>query len=454
LNKVKIQKNVNYIVEIEKLVYQGSGMASIDGFKVFVPNGVPGDIVEIRVYKKNRDYAQARILNFVKKSPLRKEAICRHYNHCGGCQVQDVSYQDQVLLKTSILQDLLQRFYPQLKEKMLPIIPAGTDIYYRNKMEYSFGLDDDGIYVGLKERGRFDSVIKLGTCYLQSELANKIRCWVGVFFSDKTASIWDYHKTEGFLRHLVVRHSKSFDEYLINLVVSEYREDLLKEFAQKLVEEFPQVKTVLLTVNNSQGDSVFSEDIRILEGNGFLTEKLGDINYKISPQSFFQTNSKQAEILYQKIVEIAELKKTDMVMDLYCGTASIGIFLSKYVKAVIGVEENEFAIKDGEENIKNNNVDNVKLIAGRVKNVLKFNEFKADCVVLDPPRSGMVPKALKRVIELDIEKIVYVSCNPTTMIRDLVVMNEAGYEVEVIQPVDMFPNTFHIELIARCIKRS
>ncbi len=232
-------------------------------------------------------------------------------------------------------------------------------------------------------------------------------------------------------------------------MVSEDDLDLMMKFAAGLVEKVPEVKTVMYSVNASVSDTAQVDSYRILTGEPFIEEVLGNIKYMISVQSFFQTNTKQAEKLYEKIVETGDFSRDDTVLDLYCGTGAIGLYISRNVKKVIGIEENEQAVRDAEKNAEYNSIVNIEFIAGRVKNILKFNNYKADCIIIDPPRAGIVPKALKRILDLRVKKIIYVSCNPVTLLRDLNEMKASGYKVERFLPVDMFPNTFHIESIVR-----
>ncbi|MFC1752054.1 23S rRNA (uracil(1939)-C(5))-methyltransferase RlmD [Thermoproteota archaeon] len=465
-SKQWLERHKPYPIVITKLVYQGWGLGMIGGFKIFVPSTIPGDEVEIEIESFKRRYAFGKVISIIKPSEMRADPVCRHFSKCGGCQILQVDYTNQLRLKTEILKDCIRGFFPALESKLLPIKAAESNLYYRNKMEYAFSEQDNQIVTGLKKRGAFDQIIPLEHCYLMSPQSNDIRKAVCAFFNAKknTAAIamtnaaitsWNYHTHQGLLRYLGIRHSKTFDQYMINLVVSEYNETLLQEFSQYLCSAFTNIITIVVSVQPEKGDTALSDDVRILSGPGYIKERLGSLEFIISPLSFFQTNTSQAEVLYQTIADTADLKEGETILDLYCGTGSIGMFLTQgKIKDlnIIGIEENKQAIKDAEQNTIYNQIPPITYYSGRVKNILKFNTFHPDCVITDPPRSGMVPKALRRMAELNAPKIIYVSCHPANMLRDLKDICAYGYNVEEIQPVDMFPNTYHIENVVKLTK--
>jgi 23S rRNA (uracil1939-C5)-methyltransferase len=451
---MKLKFDTNYIANIEKLVYQGWGLSKIDNIKVFVPGAIPQDKVTIKIIKNKRRYAVGKIIDFIEKSPLRKRELCPYSSQCGGCQMIDIEYQEQLNIKETILEDSFKQFFPEILEHKKPITPAKSNIYYRNKMEFSFGRDENNqIYSGLKKRGQFDQVVNCQKCFLLSEESNEIRAFICDKLNQKNLSIWDYHNHTGFLRYLTIRHSKTFDKYMINFIVSENNPSHLSSIASELQQQFPNVSSILMSVNSQHGDSAFSPISMVLGGKNYLQEKIDNLIFSISPFSFFQTNTEQMITLYQNIAKInqeyavTQPNPTQLIMDLYCGTGTIGLFLSSLAQNIIGIEENQSSTNDADSNAKNNNISNATFINGRVKNILKFQKFSPDCVIVDPPRSGMVPKALKRMAELKAKQVIYVSCNPTTLLRDLKELSTLGYKVTNIQPVDMFPNTFHLECI-------
>jgi 23S rRNA (uracil1939-C5)-methyltransferase len=316
-------------------------------------------------------------------------------------------------------------------------------------MEFAATKDAEGnVRLGLKARGRFDEIIPTPNCLLQSETGNAIRGFLEKFFSEKNLTVWNHKTFQGVLRYVVMRQSKTWDQFLLNIVVSEDQTALITELAEKVREEFPEVVSVYMSINSSPTDTAFNASPALISGQPMLEEVFKEnLTFKISPQSFFQTNTIQAKVLYQTVVDLGGFKKDDLVFDLYCGTGTIGLYLAPHVKEVIGVEENPQAIEDAHKNARNNGIENMQFVTEKVKNFLKFTPLKPSVIVLDPPRSGNVPKALKRIIEMDAPKLVYVSCNPATLCRDLKEMCEAGYQISEFQPVDMFPNTYHVECI-------
>lgn len=445
-------------VTIEKLVYKGVGLGSIDTLKVFVPKTIPQDVVEVTITKRHRRYAEAKITQLITPSPLRAHNLCAHYPDCGGCQMIDVAYSDQLALKQSILDDAIHQFYPNLPVTPLPIVGVKDPLFYRNKMDYSFGMTEDNtIYLGLKKRGRFDVVIPTPTCQLQSDISNQIRAHCETYFNNTTSpeipiTAWDYTHHTGLLRHLVIRHAKTTNEILLNFVVSKEANSLLAPLAKELITRFPEIRSIFYSINETSSDTSFTQHCQLLEGTPKIKEDFGSHQFLISPQSFFQTNSFQAKVLYDLIVERSGFQPSDTILDLYCGTGTIGLFLAPHVHHVIGIEENPHAIQDAETNAVLNNIHNITFHTGRVKNILKFNAFNAQGLVIDPPRAGIVPKALKRIIDIQAPKITYVSCNPVTLLRDLLIFAEAGYTLTQFQPVDMFPHTYHLEVITTLVK--
>jgi len=437
-------------VTIEKLVYKGLGLGTIQGKKTMVHGTLPGDILDVKIIKKKRDYLIGEAQTFKTHSHLKKESACQHFPTCGGCQWMNVGYQDQLKLKTDILLDASKRVYPELLPLFLTIIPSPEETYYRNKMEFAFSKTKDGsLFIGLKKRGEFDQVVPIKSCLLQSKQSNEIISFTSTYMNKLNLSVWDYKLKQGFLRYLMIRHSKYHDKYMVNLIVSEEKTPLLNAFAIALNKQFSNIKTIYASISESTGDNANVNHNILLLGPPVLKEKLSNFEFSISPTSFFQTNTKAAEILYSTIVKAGNFSKNQLVLDLYCGTGSIGIFIANHVNKVIGIEENPSAILDAINNAKANQVNNIQFIQGRVKNILKNSALKPDVIVIDPPRSGLVPKALSRIASLSAKKIIYVSCNPVAMLRDLLNLKDLGYKVRDIQPVDMFPNTYHIECVVR-----
>lgn len=450
-------------VQITKMIYQGVGLAEQDGFKIFVYGGLPGDAGLVTITEKKRHYAFARITELTTLSPYRGTAVCPDYPLCGGCQMLEVDYDRQIELKTQVLDDAIYRFYADLQSLVQPVLASDSNVYYRNKMEYSFGTGSEGaLILGLKERGRFDHVIGVKHCWLQSDESNAVRTFVTRYFQDRGWTARDPHHHTGDLRHLTLRHSKAHDQYMAILYVSREEPETLADFARTLNDAFPNVVSIYSAQSDRKSDSTRDAVLKLELGAPVITEVfkpacLNDVtpqpyHFRISPHSFFQTNTRQANRLYQEIVRVAQPQPGWKALDLYCGTGTIGLYLAPFVASVLGIEEVESAIEDARLNAAANGITNIDFRVGRVKNILKFEQLEADLIIVDPPRSGLEPKALRRMLDIQPKVIVYVSCNPTTLLRDLTDIKREGYVPELVKPVDMFPNTYHLECIVRLIK--
>lgn len=450
---MSLKPGTKHTVSIEKLVFHGAGLGTVDGMKVFVQGAVPGDTVVCKIVKKKRFHATAKVIEFITKSPQRTANICSHFPDCGGCQLIDIPYKKQLEQKRLILEDCVNQFYPELMSIVEPVVPAPSQLHYRNKMEFAFGSNENGITVGLKKRGQFDTVIPLSECHLQDPHTNTLLTTIRNFFNDTSCTAWNYETHTGDLRHVMMRHSKTNNNWMIMMITGTEITETLENFVKTLNEKHPEVVSIYQSINTNIGDTPLERDVRHLYGEPIITETLGAATFSISPESFFQTNTVQATKLYQTVVDVAQFNTSDTLLDLYCGTGTIGLFCAPYVKKIIGIEEIPAAVEDASKNAKRNGISNAEFYCGRVKNILKFQTFTPDVVVIDPPRAGMVPKALQRIINLDCDKLIYVSCNPVTLMRDLEAFSEAGYTTETIVPVDMFPNTFHIECVARLTKK-
>lgn len=436
------------VITIEKLVYQGHGLGFQNGKPIFVPHSLPGDELELdRTYRKKRTTFGV-IDRILTPSPYRQESPCPHATTCGGCQISHVSYDNQLKLKTQMLNDMVQRLYPDIPKQPDAIIPSQRTTFFRNKMDFAFGSTPDGVVIGLKKRGSFRDVIATPNCQLQSPESQDILAICTRFFNETPWTTWDYDAHIGDLRYLVIRESKTTNTLMVTLVAST---DITKRLTPLIdsLSKKPYISGVLLAINTAISDTSFPQNVQSLYGQDTLTETLLDQHFTISPQSFFQTNPIQANTLFQTMIDHANFAKTDKVLDLYCGTGTIGLLVAPYVQHVIGIEEIPEAIENAKKNAALNNCDNADFFCGRVKNLLKFNQYDVDVAIVDPPRSGMVPKALRRLIEQAPKQIMYISCNPATLLRDLHHFIDAGYTLTTFIPVDMFPHSFHLECIVR-----
>lgn len=445
-------KNLPKPLKIDKLVYNGYGLG-YDKMAVFVAGALPGDVVTYKKTKKKRFSIFGEVFEVLEASPFRGEAPCSHFKFCGGCQIQQVPYDKQLILKKEMLMDCFnQQAFKHLASYCKEIIAAPTPFYYRNKMDFSFSKENEKIYLGLKQRARYDKIIHLKECHLQSSYSIKICKSSAEFFNSKKISVWDYQSHQGLLRHLTIRESKSTQNIMLIVTISEPYLELIKEFSCYICEKFPQINSIWMAVQSSAGDTQEGSSYHHISGKEHLRDHIGNVPFAISPNAFFQTNTDAATLLFQKAIELANPKSTDIVLDLYCGTGTIGLLFAKFVKKVIGIELNSKSIEDAKLNAQIQSIHNCQFYAGDVKDILKENPFAADILICDPPRSGLHPKALKQILNIQASKIVYISCHPMNMIRDLVIL-EKEYAVEVIQPMDMFPHTYHLECISILTKK-
>ena len=444
---------------------EGKSLAKVDGKVIFIEAVVPGDIVDVQLVKNKKDWAEGWPLKFHSYSTERETPFCSHFGVCGGCQWQMLPYSKQLIYKQKQVTDTLQRIGKVKLPEILPIAGATDTIHYRNKMEYTFGnrryltkeeLSDPSARserdtAGFHARGFFDKLVDIQTCYLQEEPTNEIRLEIKGYAIQNGYSFYDIRNHNGFLRTMQVRLCAT-GELMVNIVLGENDERKRNELLDHIAGKFPSITTLLYTINTKWNDSLHDLAPVIYSGKGFVIEKLEDFQFKIGPKSFFQTNTRQAEKLYQITRQFAALTGNEIVYDLYCGTGSIGIFVSRMAKKVIGVELIAAAIDDAEENASLNQLTHTTFIAGDVVDICNDDFFsihgRPDVIITDPPRAGMHEKLVWKILEMNAPIIVYVSCNPATQARDLNILSEK-YDVTGIQPVDMFPHTHHIENVAQ-----
>ena len=461
-------------VLIEDYAAEGKSLARVNGKVIFVEGAVPGDVVDVQLQKNKADWGEGFVKKFHTYSPIRVQPFCAHFGVCGGCQWQMLPYDQQLVYKHKQVFDNLTRIAKIPLPPIPPILGAKETQGYRNKVEYTFATEKfipfeefkamkaAGLEPvksigagGFHARGFFEKVVEIDTCYLQSEPTNEIRKTAVQFAMDNEMPFYNIKQHQGWLRNMFIRNTTK-GEWMVNIILGydggEKREALLNLFLKK----FPQITTLLYTINEKRNDSMQDLVPQVYFGNGYITESLENFDFKISPKSFFQTNSKQAESLYQVTRSFAELTGKEVVYDLYCGTGSIGIFCSQEAKKIIGVEVVADAIEDAKENARINNLTQTTFFAGDVIDICDDAFFdahgKPDVIITDPPRAGMHDKLVKKLLEIQAPLIVYVSCNPATQARDLSLLGEK-YTVTKIQPVDMFPHTLHIENVVQ-LKRT
>jgi len=453
---VNIKKKDIVELEISDLAYGGTSVAKVDGLVVLVRGGIPGDIVKALVTKKKTNYAEAKVLQVIKESQLRTKPVCSHFGLCGGCTWQDLKYEEQLKFKTKQVKESLKHIAGLSDPPVQDALACEEIFYYRNKMEYAFlPHPDKKLILGLHPRGRFDLVFDLKECFLQSKTSNEILDVVRQFAKAKNLTAYENKNQSGLLRFLVIKEGKNTNMTMVNLVTYTGDFSHQEEFCNALFSNFPSIKSIVRNINSRLAQIAIGEEEELLGGERTIIETLGQFRFEISSNSFFQTNSKQAENLYQIVLSMAELQGDEEVLDLYCGNGTISIFLSQVAKKVIGVESVKESVENARRNAELNGISNCEFICGEARKVLKNFESEKKTfpmVVIDPPRAGLHPHVIKSLLNLKPSKIVYVSCNPTTLARDLKTLCEREYRIDQVQPVDMFPHTFHIESVVKLLK--
>jgi 23S rRNA (uracil1939-C5)-methyltransferase len=484
-----LKRDDELVLTVDDAAFEGRTVGRHEGFVIFVDGAVPGDTVTVRLLKVKKSFAEAKVVSVITPSPHRVTPRCRHFGPCGGCKWQHVEYGTQLQFKQRHVIDAFERIGGLPGLNILPIIGSDDVYFYRNKMEYSFAekewlilppgkMETDnsdttqiengksklenhvaGIHLGLHVPQRYDKVLEITECFLQSEQSNTILNFVRSFARREGLPVYSSDRNEGYLRFLVIRQSRRTNELMVNLVTFDDRPDVMKRMTQEMMNEIPAVTTVVNTINLTKAQIAFGDREKVYAGGGSIHETLGGRTFTISSGSFFQTNTAQSEKLYTAAKQLASFRKTDVVWDLYSGTGSIALFIADAVSSVIGVESVRAAVEDADRNAKANGISNCTFILGDLKDRLTRDtgwidaHQKPDVMMIDPPRSGMHPKVVEEIMEIAPERIVYVSCNPATQARDVKTL--AGrYEVAALQPVDMFPHTFHIENIAQLRLRS
>ena len=437
-------------LRIDSLAYGGSGVARANGFVVFVRRGLPGDRVRARVTKVKRNHAEALAVEVVEAGAPRVDAPCAHFPECGGCRFQDLAYEAQVEAKERQVRDALQRIGGLESAPLEPIVPAVEQFHYRNKLEYSFTDTPEGPALGFHRAGRWDEVLEIERCWLTTDLGNAIRNTVRDWAREERLHPYDQEAQTGYLRHLVVREGRNTGQALV-LLVTAPGERFERERFVEVLRAFPPVRSIHWAVNDSPAE-VTNLPTTLLWGEDAIEEELRGLRFRIRPGAFLQTNTAMAERLYELAIEYAELTGSESVYDLYCGIGTIGLSMAERALTVWGVEVSEESVACALENADLNGITNAAFFAGNVGQALEELRERAgppDVVVVDPPRAGLAGKALRRVGRLGPPRLVYVSCNPTTLASDVKALaGDYGYRLERARAVDMFPHTPHIETVA------
>lgn len=445
-----VRKGEELELHVDSLAYGGNGVARLNGFVVFVRGGLPGDRVRARVTKTKRGFAEAVAEAVLEPSSARVDAPCRHFGICGGCRFQDLGYESQVAAKEQQVRDALTRIGRVAEPPLEPIVPAISEYAYRNKLEYSFTRGEDGVDLGFHRAGRWDEVIGIEECLLTTDLGNAVRLAVRDWAREEQLEPYDQETGAGYLRHLVYREGRNTGQALV-LLVTAPGERFEKGYLVDVLRRFPEVRSVHWAINDTPAERT-NLPTQLLSGDDAIEEEILGLRFRIRPGAFFQTNTEMAERLYELAREYAQLTGVENVFDLYCGTGTIGLALAGAAHAVWGVEISEESVACAIENAELNGIQNAKFFAGNVGQSLEElveQAGRADVVIVDPPRAGLAGKALRRTGALQAERIVYVSCNPTTLASDVQVLrDEYGYELLRTRPVDMFPHTPHVESVS------
>ncbi len=462
-----VQRGDEFSLHLEGLAVEGRSIARVNGLVVFVRGGVPGDDVRVRVTKTKKQFVEADIVEILSPSLMRVQPRCKVFGTCGGCTWQDLSYEAQLEFKRSNVVDALERIGKFSRPDVRPTLEAVENFFYRNKMEFSFGdrwLTDaelsrhssgeeiDRFALGLHVPQRYDRIVDVDECWLQSATSNRIVNTVRDFCRRKGLDIYSTRTHEGYLRNLVIRESKKLNEIMVNLVTRDDNPTVMDELTRVLLSQIPEITTVVNNITDRKSQVAIGDREKVYHGPGYITEKIGKRSYRISANSFFQTNTLQAERLYDVVLNLAALRKDDVVFDLYSGTGTIALHVADEARAVVGIESVAVAVEDAKKNAIDNGVPNCTFLLGDLKDRLtKENSWleelgRPSIIIADPPRSGMQEKVVREIETLRPHRVVYVSCNPATQARDLQMLCSAGrYCITGIQPVDMFPHTYHIE---------
>ena len=437
-------------LRIDSLAYGGNGVARLNGFVVFVRRGLPGDTVRARVTKVKRSHAEALALEVVEAGASRVEAPCAHYPACGGCRFQDLAYEEQLAAKEDQVAAALRRIGAVDEAPLEPIVPAEEIFHYRNKLEYSFTQTEAGPALGFHRAGRWDEVLEIERCWLTTDLGNAVRHAVRDWARASGLPAYDQAEGTGYLRHLVVREGRNTEQVLVQLVTAPGELPGVDRLVEGL-QRFPQVRSLHWAVNDTPAE-VTNLPTRLLWGEEAIEEELCGLRFRVRPTAFLQTNTRMAERLYELAVEFAQLGGNETVFDLYCGIGTIGLIMAGQSLTVWGVEASEESVACALENAELNGISNAAFFAGEVgQAVAELGERAGapDVIVVDPPRAGLSGKALRRLARLEAPRLVYISCNPTTLagnVKELV--GEWGYRLERVRPLDMFPHTPHVEAVA------
>ena len=445
-----VEKNKEYIVDIIDNGFEGEGIAKIEGFTIFIPNGIKGEKVKILIVKVLSSHAFGKIIEILEHSKNRIESDCSTYKRCGGCNLRHVKYEETLKMKQNAVQSLVNK---TLKTKIKVEETLGMDkpYHYRNKAQYPVGMDKQGKPVIGVFANRTHEIIPIDKCFIQNEQTEKLAKFVFDYIVKNNISIYNEKTGKGLVRHIVTKIGIKTNEIMCIIVINGKEIPYEKELVNEIIKKFSNVKTIIKNINMKNTNVILGKENINLYGEGYINDILGEFTFKISPLSFYQVNPIQAEKLYKIGVEQAKISDDDIVFDLYCGIGTISLFMAQYAKKVYGIEIVEEAIEAAKENAKKNDITNTEFIAGDVEkildNLINKENIIPDIIMVDPPRRGLDNTSIENIIKIKPKKLIYISCNPATLVRDLNKL-EKTYDIQSIKPVDMFPFTSHVECVS------
>ncbi len=448
--EIPVKKNEEYVVDIIDNGYEGEGIAKIDNYTIFIPGAIKGEKAKILILKTTISHAFAKLIQIIDKSNDRATSDCLSYKRCGGCNLRHLKYEKTLELKRETVQNLVNKNLNK-KIDVLDAVGMETPYFYRNKAQFPIGKDKKQKAIVGVFANRTHEIIEFDECKIQTKISQNIAKLIIDFINTNNISVYDEKTGKGLFRHIVIKYGMKTDEVMCILVLTSSKLPEEEKLKNMLLNHFQNIKTIIKNINSKNTNVILGSKNEVIYGNGYIKDKLGDYTFNISPMSFYQINPIQTEKLYNLAIKGANLSKEDIVFDLYCGIGTIGIFASKFVKKVYGIEIVEDAIIDAKENARINGIKNAEFIAGDVEKLLQElifdKKIEPDVVFVDPPRRGLDENTVENLLKIKPKKIIYVSCNPATLVRDLSKMEDT-YDIKKITPVDLFPFTSHVECVA------
>lgn len=449
--KAPVQKNQTITLQFEDLTHEGSGVGKIDGYPIFVPYGLPGETAEVRVVKANKKFGFGKLLEVENPSSERVTPPCTVYYKCGGCQLQHMSYDLQLEMKQNQVKNVMRKVAHLDDVPVHKVLGMDDPWRYRNKIQIPVGEKDGELITGFYQSRSHRIIDDMDTCIIQNEVGDRMVEAVREIANDLGIKAYNELSHSGVLRHIIVRTAYETDDTMIILVTKTAKVSQLDNLVQKLVETYPEIKSIIHNINHEKTNVILGKQTTTIFGEDYIYDRIGDLKFGISAKSFYQVNPVQTKVLYETALKYANVGPEDTVIDAYCGIGTISLFLAQKAKKVYGVEIVPEAVSDAKENARINNMDNTEFVVGEAEKIMPWwtaQGLRPDVIVVDPPRKGCEESLLEAMIAMEPKRIVYVSCNPSTLARDLRILEDGGYNTQEVQPVDMFPMTNHVESVA------